>query len=113
MTMEAPYDNSHPVSGTRQFGIEQNSNGSYNIYVRGVDRFESNLQENTSYAISLGNPFFGADNLWESFQEKTKNFINQNGGTSTKLIPIHNRPDWNTVKDVLEGRKPISDLGCN
>ena len=113
MTMEAPYDNSHPVSGTRQFGIEQNTNGSYNIYVRGIDRFQSNLQENVAYAIRLGNPFFDADNLWESFQEKTKTFINQNGGVSTKLTPIHNRPDWNAVKDVLEGRKPISDLGCN
>ena len=72
MTMEAPYDNSHPVSGTRQFGIEQNTNGSYNIYVRGIDRFQSNLQENVAYAIRLGNPFFDADNLWESFQEKKK-----------------------------------------
>jgi len=113
MTMEAPFDNSHPVSGTRQFGIEQNTNGSHNIYVRGVDRFTSNLQENVSYAISLGNPFFGADNLWESFQEKTKNFVNQNDGGSTTVTPVHNRPDWNKVKDVLEGRRPISDLGCN
>jgi len=113
MTMEAPFDNSHPVSGTRQFGIEQNSNGSYNIYVRGVDRFSSNLQENVSYAISLGNPFFGADNLWESFQKKTMEFVNQNSGVSSIVTPVHNRPDWNKIKDVLEGKRPISDLGCN
>jgi len=113
MTMEAPYDNSHPVSGTRQFGIEQNANGSYNIYVRGIDRFQSNLQENVAYAIRLGNPFFDADNLWESFQEKTKTFINQNGGVSSINTPITNRPNWNKVKEILEGSRPISDLGCN
>ncbi len=113
MTMEAPFDNNHPVSGTRQFGIEESSSGSYNIYVRGVDRFTSNLQENTAYGLSFGNPFYGADNLWESFQQKTKDFINQNEGVSTILAPIHNRPDWDKIKDVLQGIRPISDLGCD
>jgi hypothetical protein len=111
MTMEAPYDSSHPVTGTRQFGIEQNSDGSYNIYVRGVDRFSSYIQK---AAISLfTDPFVFADGLWEHFQEKTNNFINSNGGTSTINTPIHNRPDRDKVKEVLQGIRPISDLGCN
>lgn len=111
MTMEAPYDSSHPVTGTRQFGMEQNPNGSYNIYVRGVDRFTSRIQE---AAIDIfTEPFLFADNLWENFQEKTNSFVNANGGSSSVNTPIHNRPDWEKVKDVLEGRKPISDLGCN
>jgi len=111
MTMEAPYDSEHPVTGTRQFGIEQNANGSYNIYVRGVDRFTSRIQEATLDIFT--DPFLFADSLWESFQEKTNQFINSNGGVSSINTPITNRPNWNKVKEILEGSKPISDLGCN
>ena len=111
MTMEAPYDSEHPVTGTRQFGIEQNSNGSYNIYVRGVDRFTSRIQE---AAVGLFvKPFIFADSLWESFQEKTNQFVNSNGGVSTINTPITSRPNWGKVKEVLEGSRPVSDLGCN
>lgn len=113
MTMNAPYAGNHPVSGTRQFGYEQNPDGSYNFYVRGVDRFDSNLIENTAYILSGGNAFIGADGLWSSFQEKLNQFVNSNGGSSNELIPIKNRPDWNKVQDVLLGLRPISDLGCN
>ncbi|WP_418500701.1 hypothetical protein [Flagellimonas sp.] len=113
MTLEAPWDSNHPVSGTRQFGIEQMANGTYNIYVRGVDRFTSNLQENVAYARYLGNPFEAADDLWESFQNNTNQFINSNSGSSNVNEPVHNRPDWDEVDDVLQGRKSISELGCN
>src|SRR5690606_30856937 len=81
MTLEVPYDSNHLVSGTRQFGIEQMSNGSYNIYVRGVDRFNSRIQEASINLFT--DPFTFADNLWESFQEKTNDFINNFGGTSS------------------------------
>jgi len=111
MTMEAPYDSEHPVTGTRQFGIEQNANGSYNIYVRGVDRFTSRIQEATLDIFT--DPFLFADSLWESFQDKTNQFINSNGGVSSINTPITNRPNWNKVKEILEGSRPISDLGCN
>ncbi len=60
-----------------------------------------------------GNPFFGADDLWESFQNKFQNFVDNNNGNALKTTPIKNRPDWDKVKDILEGRKPISDLGCD
>ena len=86
MTMEAPYDSEHPVTGTRQFGIEQNANGSYNIYVRGVDRFTSRIQEATLDIFT--DPFLFADSLWESFQDKTNQFINSNGGVSSINTPI-------------------------
>ncbi|MDO6807916.1 DNRLRE domain-containing protein [Zobellia galactanivorans] len=113
ITLEAPYDSAHPVTGTRQFGIEQLSDGSYNIYVRGVDRFSSRFQELGATAATLGEPFLFADNLWQSFQNKTNVFINSNGGKASIKTPIHNRPDWDDVKDVLEGRRPITDLGCD
>lgn len=113
MTMNAPYAGNHPVSGTRQFGYEQNSDGSYNFFVRGVDRFDSNIAENVAYATQFGDAFQGADNLWESFQNKTQQFINNNGGSSSVVARVKNRPDWDEVEDVLNGERPISDLGCN
>ena len=85
----------------------------YNFFVRGVDRFDNNLVENTLYSLTLGDLYIGADGLWESFQNKMNEFINANGGNSSILTPIKNRPDWNEVKEVLEGKRPISDLGCN
>jgi len=51
--------------------------------------------------------------LWESFQDKTSEFVNSNGGNSTIIIPVKNRFDWDKVEEVLNGERPISDLGCN
>lgn len=44
---------------------------------------------------------------------KKNDFINNNGGLSGIKTPVHNRPDWEEVQDVLQGNKPISDLGCD
>lgn len=112
MTLEAPWDNSHPVSGTREFGIDKNPDGTYNIYVRGVDRFTSILQQLVAYLAMDGNPFQKADNLWKSFQNNVANYINKKGGKATVLTPVTNRIDWEKVKEVLEGTKPVSSLGC-
>lgn len=49
MTLEASGAGNHPVSGTRQFGFEtvpSRSGPSYNFFVRGGDRFDSNITEN-------------------------------------------------------------------
>lgn len=114
MTMNAPYTGNHPVSGTRQFGFEQNFDGSYNFFVRGVDRFDSNLVENVSFGLDgFDNAFQGADDLWESFQNKTQQFINNNGGSSSIVTPVKNRPDWDKVQEVLNGERPINELGCD
>ncbi|QHI37377.1 hypothetical protein IMCC3317_27560 [Kordia antarctica] len=113
MTMEAPYDYSHPVSGTRQFGFETNSDGSYNFYVRGVDRFNSRAQEIAAGIVFGDDIFSKADELWETVQEKLSIFINANGGGSTIVTPVTNRANWEKVKDVLQGKRPTSDLGCN
>ena len=113
MTLEAPGAGNHPVSGTRQFGFESDGNGGYNFFIRGVDRFDSNIMENSAYMIGLGDPFLDADNLWKSFQTKLNNFINTNGGNSFIQPPTTYRPDWEKVDQVLKGNRPISDLGCN
>jgi hypothetical protein len=119
MTMNAPYAGNHPVSGTRQFGYEENADGTFNFFVRGVDRFNESGVENTSHILDwvfgdedTTNAFDGAHDLWETFQTKTNDFVNNNGGSSSKLTPIKNRPDWEKVKQVFQGTLPISELGC-
>ena len=46
-------------------------------------------------------------------ETKVFNFVHNNvGGTINNVNEIY-RPDWNKVKEVLRGNRPISDLGCN
>lgn len=111
-TIRAPWSGKHPVSGTREFGIEQNPDGTYNLYTRGVDRMKSNFIENMAILGTLGNPFFGADGLWELMQSNLSNFINANNGNATEAEPIILRPNWSDIEDILNGTKPISSLGC-
>ena len=113
MTMNAPYAGNHPVSGTRQFGYEQNSDGSYDFFVRGVDRIDSIIVETMIEEFSNADPLMGADLLWYTFQENLKNFVNENNGSSSIPQATINRPNWNDVQDVLQGNKSISDLGCD
>ncbi|WP_456438962.1 hypothetical protein [Psychroserpens sp.] len=120
-TLEVPwdfiaqgYDGPHPVSGNREFGFEFNEeDGSFTFFTRGVDRFESNFDYNIADYMESGAPFSGADNLWTSFQTKLQNFVNDNGGLGNSIPQSINRPNWSDVKDVLQGLRPISDLGCN
>lgn len=113
MTMNAPFAGNHPVSGTRQFGYKQNLNGSYDFFVRGVDRMNSLILASLAQAFTNADPYLGADLLWYAFQTNMNNFVNQHGGNSTIGNDSKNRPNWNKVKDVLSGNSPISDLGCD
>ncbi|WP_028872850.1 hypothetical protein [Psychroserpens burtonensis] len=48
-----------------------------------------------------------------SDKDKKKEFVNNNGGTASVVEPTKNRADWDEFQQVLNGEKPISDLGCN
>ncbi len=56
----------------------------------------------------------GGDELWSTFQNNLELFINNpiNGGVSQKQTPQIERPNWEDIQDILNGEKPISDLGC-
>jgi|GEM_PF-6782558 len=106
------YDGIHPVSGHRQFGIIQNSNGSYTVYTRGADRMTDGIESFFAENF-IAYPFEAPDNLWNSFREGVYNFVNNNGGNASSLNltpPEIWRPNWDKVKDILQGIKPISDL---
>lgn len=113
-TIESPKDWNHPVSGNREFGISQNQDGTYTFYTRGTDRVAERLDNFIGNLPISQSAFEGADALWTQFQENLQEFVNspQNGGQAIKGAPVISRPDWSKVKDVLEGRRPISDLGC-
>jgi len=53
-----------------------------------------------------------ADALWESFQDKIKTFVDQNGGSSS-LPAVRNqgaRPDWKRIKKHLNGEITSNQL---
>jgi hypothetical protein len=107
-TISAPWDKTHPVSGTREFGFITNADGTYTFYTRGVDR----ITESLDALILEGVMFNGADNLWTSFQNKVSSFVAQNRGNASKQDPIIARPNWSSVAEVLNGTKPLSSIGC-
>lgn len=110
-TINDPKYHDHPVSGNRDFGFQQNSDGSYTFFTRGVDRITN--WDGTLLQEIAQTPFTQADILWSSFQGKIANFVNQNQGNATINIPVTHRPDWSLVKAVMDGERPLSDLSTN
>ncbi|TDQ79453.1 hypothetical protein [Sphingobacterium yanglingense] len=100
----------HPVSGNRDFGYFQNSDGSYTFYTRGVDRLTTGVDASMQNVA-----FFAADELWKSFQQKVKSFVESKQGSAAIGTPEIQRPDWVKVKEVIDGKKPLSTLStdCN
>lgn len=116
-TIYEPMFGQHPVSGNRDFGYVKNSNGSYTFYTRGVDRLTgldgNTFQKTTEFFSGEGYPFKQADALWTSFQNIVANFVNKNGGNAGVANQEIHRPDWSLVKDVIDGKKPLSSLSTD
>ena len=122
-TITDPWSGSHSVSGNRSFGYFTDDLGRMVIYTRGVDR----LTTGTNIFGPLGViaeaaqqelAFNSADAKWTNFQNKIKNFVNigqnpSNNGQAIIDFPKKFRPNWNKVKNVINGNQPISTLGCN
>ncbi len=112
-TIRAPWDWDHPVSGNREFGFTTNSDGSYTFYTKGVDRFTQGLTgETMAWAFGLGNPFYGADELWSDFQAGIEKFVNSNGGSATIKDPEFLRPNWEKLRKYFDGEATSVELGC-
>ena len=98
-------------SGNRNFGYTLNPNGSYTFYTRGVDRLTS--WDGNFFQSSTEIPFTSSDNLWETFQTKITQFVQNHSGDASVASKEVFRPDWLDVKKVLEGTKPLSTLSKN
>lgn len=96
------YDGTHPVSGNRAFGIKQNSDGSYTIFTRGVDRVRYRVAEITGN-ILFDDAFENADVLWTTFQENLVEFIEDPimGGQAQVILPATHRVDFEAVRNDL------------
>lgn len=110
-TVSDPWNFDHPVSGNRMFGFLQNDDGSYTFFTRGVDRITRKI-DNIVAQNFLDDPFKDPDALWTSFQQKLKDYINQNGGNATANNSVTYRPNWDEVFDVLNGQANSTSLGC-
>ncbi|WP_194849949.1 hypothetical protein [Nonlabens antarcticus] len=118
-TLEDPWYGNHPVSGTREFGYERQADGSYDFYVRGVDRMDSYAMGALASGFGFGDSFSFADQTWENFQQNLADYINDpNGNTASTTARVKPkvawRADFDSVEDVLMGKKEIKSLdGCD
>jgi hypothetical protein len=127
-TIKAQYlpslDGMHPVSGNRQFGYFLHPNGHMEIYTKGADRLffpqsppfaiTGGVEKITAYLMEKI-AFFGADNLWESFQNGIKTFANNPlySGAATINSPIKVRPKVkNELKSLLKQSGPLNYIPC-
>ncbi|MFA0961113.1 hypothetical protein AB9P05_04875 [Roseivirga sp. BDSF3-8] len=115
-TIKCPADFQHPVAGNRKFAIEQNPDGSYEVYTSGVDRIMAGSDEavaNLSEILRGYNAVFdSADDLWSSFQDKVSEFVNEHGGTAT-VPEIRNsgaRIDYYKIEAYLKGEIGLLEL---
>ena len=120
-TIEVPwwpwpgFDGEHPVSGNRAFGYISNRDRSFTFFTRGVDRMTDPIEADLIEGLS-DNPFSEPDKLWNSFTQGIHDFVEVNGGSSTKPVKEDNkinRINYDLIKAVLDGKRPISDFGCN
>ena len=58
-------------------------------------------------------PFSKADNLWKSFQQGIKKYVNQNGGSASINTPEYIRPDWTQLQNVFNDQADIQTIGCD
>jgi hypothetical protein len=78
-TIHSPDDRGHPVSGHRQFGINDNGDGTFTFFVRGADRLTTLID----VVFGGESGFLQAEALWESLVNNVAGFINSNGGAAT------------------------------
>jgi hypothetical protein len=107
-------DGYHPVSGNREFAFDDNPNGSFTFYTKGVDRYFYPPVNGQGHAILAylfeRVAFDGADGLWSSFQDYIEQYVNNHGGTATKSNPIVKRPKVGTaLKALFKGNTPINN----
>ena len=113
-TITSPLDYNHPVSGNREFGIFGDpAANDFTFYTMGVDRTSDWM---FSLVNSKNTVFNGADALWTNIQKNMVKYINTNGGQAMQQVPIIARPNWDDVKDYLQGKIDFTELkrrlGC-
>jgi RHS repeat-associated protein len=86
-------DREHPLGGIRQFGLQDNSNGSSTFYTRGADSPYGFLDTKVQDDI-----FSGGHKLWNAVMQNVTDFINKNGGQAQVGKSIQYKFKWD--KDI-------------
>lgn len=97
----------HPVSGHREFGFMQaDADGTVGqIYTRGADRALDRIPPE-------GIVYDGGQYLWESFQERIRNYVEINGGSAEILEPMIQRPYWSNVRSMQQPCISLNDINA-
>ena len=114
-TIWSPDTFGHAVSGTREFGLVPNGDGSYTFYTRGVDRIARFYDV---IANKLLPPYFeetnvtfnGADALWRSMQIKVLDRVVEIGGDAEIIQPISERINWDDMELYFNGEIELDDI---
>ena len=93
---------SHPVSGTREFGIREQVDGTYVFYTRGIDRLSDRFQESVDLA------FDGGHDLWQLVQSEVAADATARGWAATVMPGVFYRPDWVSLEDYFAGALSLS-----
>ena len=97
------WDGYHPVSGNREFGLENNGNGTFTFYTSGVDRLSGWWHAILNGSPLIGDGFEKADDLWKCFLDQTKEFVEENGGVVSQDYDCTTvRPKWDELKSLLQ-----------
>ncbi|WP_156176061.1 hypothetical protein [Hymenobacter terrenus] len=136
-TIRDPFNNAHPVSGNRTFGVLERPGmwttsllglpyyqpTRYLFYIRGADRISYRPFEffgslpNGSTQPANAFQFTQGDNLWEGVMQRVAAFGNSHTtptGTdrATVFASIKNRPYWANVLVALQNNQPLSGVPC-
>ena len=120
-TLNSPIDYDHPVSGTREWGIQSDPNGGFFFYTTAVDRMTQKFTEVVDDIITTfggASGFSKGDDLWRSLQNKMMEFINTNGGQAQLYSNdyVAARPDYSAIRDFLLGNIDLPTMrqriGC-
>lgn len=101
------FEGSHPISGTREFGVRRCQHGDVEVYTRAadcltdfgwgvLDRSASLLSRNASIVYALG------ERVWSSFQLRTAEFVLENRGNADVLPPRVVRAPYGAISGFLK-----------
>jgi len=86
----------------------------HTFYTSGVDRIAEWTDEEMGKLLKYS-AFDGGEELWKNLQQNLANYINDpvNGGEANAMKPTTEKVDYETLVDVLNGKKLLSALKCD
>ncbi len=102
-TVHAAVVGGHPISGTREWSLIANGDGSYCFATRAADRTTGPIDHLMHRVV-----FSSADRFWLDFVSRVADDINAHGGEAhlDPALCSHQRLDWSLVQAVFQPTIP-------